>query len=51
MPFVVVVVVVLGFEPRVYTLSYSNSPFFVMGVFEIGSYKLFAQAGFEPRSS
>jgi hypothetical protein len=34
---------VLGFELRAYTLSYSTSPFFVMGSFEIGSLKLFAQ--------
>jgi hypothetical protein len=39
---------VLGFELRAYTSSHSTSPFFVMGFFEIGSYKLFAQAGFEP---
>jgi hypothetical protein len=42
--------VVLGFELRVYTLSHSTSLFFacVMGVFEIGSCKLFAWAGFKP---
>jgi hypothetical protein len=28
-----------------------HQPFFVMGFFEIGSLKLFAQAGFEPGSS
>jgi hypothetical protein len=38
---------VLGFELRVYNLSYSTSPFFVMGVFKIGSCELFAQAGFK----
>jgi hypothetical protein len=43
--------VALGFELRAYTLSHSTSPFFVMGFFEIVSYKLFAQAGFEPQSS
>jgi hypothetical protein len=32
-------------------LSHSTSPFFVMGVFKIGSHKLFAQPGFEPQSS
>jgi hypothetical protein len=41
--------VVLGFEFRVYTLSHS-SPLCVV-FFEIGSHKLFAQAGFEPWSS
>jgi hypothetical protein len=39
---------VLGFELRAYTLSYSTSPFFVMGFFEIGSQELLAWAGFEP---
>jgi hypothetical protein len=34
--------VVLGFKFRAYTLSHSTSPFFVMGVFEIGSCKLLA---------
>jgi hypothetical protein len=43
--------VVPGFELRAYTLSYSTSPIFVMGFFEIGSRELFAQAGFEPPSS
>jgi hypothetical protein len=28
-----------------------HQPFFVMVVLEIGSHKLFAQAGFEPQSS
>jgi hypothetical protein len=41
---------VLGLELRAYTLSQSISPFFE-GFFEIGSSELFAQAGFEPRSS
>jgi hypothetical protein len=40
---------VLGFELRalhlLYRLSHSTSPFFVLGIFEIGSLKLFAQAG------
>jgi hypothetical protein len=40
--------VVLGFEFRAYTLSYSTSPFFVMGFFEVGFCKLFTWAGFEP---
>jgi hypothetical protein len=35
---------VLGFELRTYTLGHSTSPIFVMGFFEIGSCKLFAQA-------
>jgi hypothetical protein len=38
---------VLEFEIRVYTLSHSPSPFFVMGILEIGSHELFAQASFE----
>jgi hypothetical protein len=48
---------VLGFELRAsHSLghfSHSTSPFFVsvLGIFEIGSLKLFTQAGFEPRSS
>jgi hypothetical protein len=37
-------------------LSHSNSPFvlfrfFMMGFFKIGFHKLFALAGFEPKSS
>jgi hypothetical protein len=47
----VCVCVLLVFELRAYTLSQFSSPIFVMGFFEIGSHKLFAQAGFEPRSS
>jgi hypothetical protein len=43
--------VVLGFELRAYTLIHSTSPFFVMVFFKIGSCELFAQSGFEPRSS
>jgi hypothetical protein len=39
---------VLGIELRAYTFSYSTSPFFVKGFFEIGSLKLFSWAGFEP---
>jgi hypothetical protein len=35
--------VVLEFELRAYTLSHSTSVFFVMGLFKIGSPKLFAQ--------
>jgi hypothetical protein len=42
---------VLGLELRAYTLSHSTSPFFVMGVFEIGSHKKFAWDGFKPGSS
>jgi hypothetical protein len=42
---------VVRFELMAYTLSHINGPFFVMGFFEIGSGKLFAQVGFEPRSS
>jgi hypothetical protein len=41
----------LGLELRAFTLSHSTSPFFVMGILEIGSHKLFAQAGFELQSS
>jgi hypothetical protein len=37
-----------GVELRAYILSHSTSPFFMMGVFEIGSCELFAWAGFEP---
>jgi hypothetical protein len=33
----------LGLELRDYTLSQSTSTFYVIGVFKIGSYKLFAQ--------
>jgi hypothetical protein len=38
-----VVVVVLGFELRTYTLSHSTSPFWlcVMGFFDTGSLELF----------
>jgi hypothetical protein len=39
---------VLVFELRTYILSHSTSPvFFVLGFFEIGSYELFAWAGFK----
>jgi hypothetical protein len=31
---------ILGFELRAYTLSHSTSPFFVKGIFKIGSLKL-----------
>jgi hypothetical protein len=43
------VCVVLGLELRAFTLSYSTSPFFFLmtGIFEIGSLKIFVQAGFE----
>jgi hypothetical protein len=42
---------ILMFELRAYTLGYNTSPFFVMGIFKIGSVKLFARAGFKPQSS
>jgi hypothetical protein len=44
---------VLGLELRAFTLSLESlhQPIFMMGIFEIGSCKLFAQAGFEPQSS
>jgi hypothetical protein len=32
-------------------LELLNQPFFVMNFFELGSFELFAQAGFEPQSS
>jgi hypothetical protein len=41
---------VLGFELMAYIFSYSTSPFFVMGFFEIGCHKLFAWACSEPQS-
>jgi hypothetical protein len=34
-----------------YYLSHSTSPFFALGVFEVGSCKLFALAGFKLQSS
>jgi hypothetical protein len=34
--------VVYIFELRAYTLSYSTSPFFVLGFFKIGAHELFA---------
>jgi hypothetical protein len=43
--------VVLGFKLRAYTLSPSTGPFFVKGIFVIGSHKLFAWSGFELQSS
>jgi hypothetical protein len=45
--------VLLGLKLRTYTLNHFTSPpaFFVVGVFEIGSHELFAQAGFELQSS
>jgi hypothetical protein len=36
----------LGLELRAYTLRHSTSPFSVMDIFEIGSFELFALAGF-----
>jgi hypothetical protein len=41
----------LGFEVRVYTLSHSTSPFFVMDSLKIGFLELLAQSGFKPQSS
>jgi hypothetical protein len=43
--------VVLKFELRAYTLSNSTSPFLGKDVFEVGSQKLFALAGFYLQSS
>jgi hypothetical protein len=43
-------IAVLGLELRGYTLSHPPV-LFVMIFFEIGSLELFAQAGFEPKSS
>jgi hypothetical protein len=40
-----------GFELRAFTLSHPTSPIFVKVFFEIGSCELFAQSGFELRSS
>jgi hypothetical protein len=42
---------VLGLDLWAFTLNHSTSPIFVVGIFEIGSHELFAQAGFEPQSS
>jgi hypothetical protein len=44
----VCVCVLLVFELRVYALSHSTSPIFVMRFFEIGACELLARAGFEP---
>jgi hypothetical protein len=41
----------LGLEIRAFNLSHSSSPIFVIGLFEIGSHKLVAQASFERQSS
>jgi hypothetical protein len=41
----------LGLELRACTLSHSTSPFSEGFFFEIGSHKLFAQAGFKLQSS
>jgi hypothetical protein len=42
------VYVVPGLELRAYTLSHSTSLFLcVLGIFEIGSHKLFARTGFK----
>jgi hypothetical protein len=35
----------------VYNLSHSTSPVFVLGIFELGSHKLFAGVGFKLQSS
>jgi hypothetical protein len=41
-----------GLELRAYTLnSTTPAPFFMMGIFKIGSHELFAQAGFKMQSS
>jgi hypothetical protein len=37
----------LRLELRAFTLSHSTTPVFVMDVFEIGTDKLFAEAGFK----
>jgi hypothetical protein len=42
---------VLGLELRAFILSHSTSLIFVIGFFEIGSHKLFAQAGFKLQCS
>jgi hypothetical protein len=43
---------VLAFELRAYTLGHFSNTFFVMGfLFGIGSWELFAQAGFKPQFS
>jgi hypothetical protein len=51
--FIFLVVVVLERGPHtcltLYYLRHFISPIFVMGILEIGSCELFAQAGFEPR--
>jgi hypothetical protein len=43
--------VVLGLEPKAFTLSHFTSPFFFMGFFKIESHNLFALSGFELQSS
>jgi hypothetical protein len=56
---IIIILVVLGFELRASHLPGRHptllkpvrQPFFVLGIFEIRSLKLFAQAGFEQRSS
>jgi hypothetical protein len=42
---------VLSFLCLCVVLGLELSPFFMMGVFEIGSLRLFTWAGFEPQSS
>jgi hypothetical protein len=42
---------VLGIELKAFNLSHYVSTFFVMGIFQIGSPKLFAWTVFEPQSS
>jgi hypothetical protein len=44
----VLFVLMVEFELRTHTLSHSISPPFEIGVFKIGSCKLFAWAGFKP---
>jgi hypothetical protein len=47
----VCVCVVLGFELMAFTLSHSSNPILVKRFLRYGLTELFAQAGFEPRSS
>jgi hypothetical protein len=44
----VLFVLMVEFELRTHTLSHSISPPFEIGVFKIGSCKLFVWAGFKP---
>jgi hypothetical protein len=49
--FFVVVVGDTGAWTQALHIEPLHQPFFVKGFFEIGSYKLFARAGFEPQAS